>query len=510
MATRSSGNKVAVSIVGETENVPRRMTPQTPFRIALLGNFSGQGGRGVVETESHVGARRAHRIDRDNFAGVFARLRVEIRIPILGQNSPPVAVRFSGLDDFHPDHLFDKLDVFEALKETRESLNDPAVVSAIPKEFGPTADVSRPSGAAKRPLPSGDLLQQILDAAEEPSPSTPIRPPSDVQNFVRQTANPYSISGVHPAQAELSAKVDKAIGELMRKILRHPDFQALEAAWRGVHFLVSRLETDENLKLYVIDISKDDLAADLANGEDIAATDTYKLLYQTTTEPGITEPWSLLAGNYIFDSTPEDAALAARLAKLGSTLETPFIAAAHSRLLGCASLVDTPDPDDWKPMAGDRVGAAAWASLRKLPEAGYIGLALPRILLRLPYGKETEPIERFEFEEVESVPKHEEYLWGNPAYACAYLIAQAFSEHGWDFHPGMIQEIGGLPLHVYQDQGEARATPCAEVILTQRAAEAILDRGPMPLLSFRDQDHVRLARFQSIADPLMPLRGKWS
>ena len=107
------------------------------------------------------------------------------------------------------------------------------------------------------------------------------------------------------------------------------------------------------------------------------------------------------------------------------------------------------------------------------------------------------------------VPSHDYYLWGNPSFVCVYLLAQAFSHHGWNLRPGVVQDIDGLPLHVYKEQGESRVKPCAEVVLTERAAEIILDNGLMPLLSFRKQDSVRLARFQSLADPLTHLAGRW-
>jgi type VI secretion system ImpC/EvpB family protein len=271
---------------------------------------------------------------------------------------------------------------------------------------------------------------------------------------------------------------------------------------------VSQLETDENLKLCLLDISKAELAADLSATDDISTTGIYKLLVKEAAALGNRKSWAALAGNFTFDRTPEDVASLGRLAKLAKAAGAPFIAAAHPHLLECDSLAETPDPDDWR-LSTDDSTREAWAALRKLPEAAFIGLALPRFLLRLPYGKETEPLERFDFEEIETAPRHEEYLWVNPSYACVYLIAQAFSHYGWNFRPGMIQEIGGLPLHVYKDQGESRVKPCAEALLTQRAAEAILDHGLMPLLSFLNQDHVRLARFQSIADPLSPLLGRW-
>jgi type VI secretion system protein ImpC len=306
----------------------------------------------------------------------------------------------------------------------------------------------------------------------------------------------------------LVAAVDTAIAELMRAILHHPDFQAIEAAWRALYFLVSRLETDEQLKLYLLDISKAELAADLSEAEDLRLTSLYRLLVEETVETPGGEPWAVVGGNYTFDHTRDDAALLGAIAQIAYHAGTPFIAAAHAHLLGCESLAETPDPDDWE-RPTDAEATQVWEALRKLPEASYLGLALPRFLLRLPYGAETDPTERFDFEEMSREPEHDHYLWGNPAFACVYLLTQVFTHYGWDLRPGVILDIEGLPLHLYKAQGETRVKPCAEVVLTDRAAETILDKGLMPLLSFRNQDKIQLARFQSIADPLTHLAGRW-
>jgi type VI secretion system protein ImpC len=218
------------------------------------------------------------------------------------------------------------------------------------------------------------------------------------------------------------------------------------------------------------------------------------------------EPWALLAANYTFDRTPDDIETLSLLGLVARLAGAPFIAAASPGFIGCESLASTPDPDDWQ-RREETEAARAWAALRRQPEAAYLGLALPRFLVRLPYGAETEPVERFEFEELDQRAEHESYLWANPAFACAYLLAHAFSLQSWEMRPGIVQEIEGLPLHVYREDGESRIKPCAETLLTVRAAEQIINQGLMPLLSFRDSDTVRLGLFQSIASTA--LKGKW-
>ncbi len=139
-----------------------------------------------------------------------------------------------------------------------------------------------------------------------------------------------------------------------------------------------------------------------------------------------------------------------------------------------------------------------------------MGLVLPRFMLRLPYGKATSPLESFEFEEFVDESVHEDYLWGNAAFAVALLLAQSFSEAGWEMHSGQIAEIEKLPLHVYVRDGESHVKPCAEVVLSEDAVERLVEEGLIPLVSFKGRDVARVARFQSISDPPRPLAGRWT
>jgi type VI secretion system protein ImpC len=317
------------------------------------------------------------------------------------------------------------------------------------------------------------------------------------------------LPGADPQQAQLVAAMDAGIGDQMRGILKHPAFRELEAAWRSLHGLVTSLETGEELKLFLLDVSRDELAADLdAADSDARGSGLYASLVDRSVRTLGGQPWSLIVGNFRFGAVVEDVALLGRLGALASQAGGPFLAAADPVILGCDSLAATPDPEGWA--SADTERDQRWRTLRTSRPASWIGLALPRLLLRLPYGEKTEEIERFEFEELSAPPEHESYLWGNPAFACARLLAQAFQARGGSMEPGDYLDIEDLPAHVYQDAGEAKMTPCAEVFLTERAAAAILDRGVMPVMSYRDRNAARLARFQSLADPPAGLPGPWA
>jgi type VI secretion system protein ImpC len=480
---------------GERSAPVQRSEPDAPFHIAILGDFTGRENRAQIDPT--FVARQPVLIDRDNYDEVLAQFAPELRLPLGGPDGPRVPIAFRELDDFHPDRIFDRLKIFQALRETREGLHDPARFEAaaeevrswsgIAKPRSPTTQVSRP--------PARDLLEQALTATESKrGEASADRGRDDFQALLHDIVAPFIEAKPDPQRPELVAQVDAAISGQMRALLHHPDFQALEAAWRAVFFLVRRLTTDANLKVFLLDIAKPELAADLAA--------TYKFLIQGVPDA---QPWAVLAGNYSFDRTDEDLQLLGRMAAVARQAGAPFLAAALPRVLGCDSFADAPDPRDWRP-AGSAV--QSWDALRGLPQASWLGLALPRFLLRLPYGIETDAAEHFAFEEFGLVPRHEDYLWGNAAFACAYLLGEAFSESGWHLRPGEVREIGGLPLHVYRAGGESSLKPCAEALLTDRAVEAILDRGLMALVSMSDS--VRLVRFQSLAHPAAALLGRWS
>jgi type VI secretion system protein ImpC len=195
-------------------------------------------------------------------------------------------------------------------------------------------------------------------------------------------------------------------------------------------------------------------------------------------------------------------ALLWRLGQIARLAGAPFIAAASPRFVGSDDLASSPDPDDWGPSPADE----GWSELRRSDEAPYLGLALPRVLLRAPYGPEDSSIESFPFAEFPGPAAHESYLWANPAFALALLLGPAFDASGHfdptDFDPNLTD----LPLAMERtEDGETRVKPCAEVLLGSRAAERILDAGLMPLQSVREQGVVRLARLVSIAEPAAPL-----
>jgi type VI secretion system protein ImpC len=241
---------------------------------------------------------------------------------------------------------------------------------------------------------------------------------------------------------------------------------------------------------------------------DIRPTGLYRLLVDQTIGVAGAEPWTLLLGCYTFDKTEADLALLRRLTRIAQAAGAPFLAAAHSHFAGCESVAATPDPHDWHWQPAP-AAAAAWHDLRRSEFAPWLGLALPRLLMRLPYGPNTESIERFDFEENPQPIEHERYLWGNPAALCVVLLAAAFRQVGWTLTGALRQEVAGLPTHTFTVNREKRVTPPAEAVLTERAMQDIVERGLIPMLSIKGRDAVRFARYQSVAAPARALAGRW-
>jgi type VI secretion system protein ImpC len=522
MSKPISFGELDYKIVASMEESKGMPDPETPFRILILGDFSGRENRRSFELEDALAGRRPVEIDRDNLDEVMAKLSPEISLPLDDKDMHTVIIGFKELDDFHPDRLYERLEIFQGLRNTKKLFDDPRTYEKAAQIIRSEVGTDTQSGSlepadhknitAIEPVNvhATDLLDQVIEESEgQPKTDRSSPDAAEWNAFLREIVKAHLVPHDDPEQIELAATVDAASAGLMDTILHHPDFQAIEAAWRAVHFLVSRIETDIRLKLFLLDISKTELSADLTSTEDLRSTGMHKILVEQAVETFGGQPWAVLAGNYTFDQTRKDAELLGRMAKIAKQAGAPFIAAAHSHLLGCESLVESPEPDNWKRQA-DAEDGRAWGTLRSLPEASYLGLALPGFLLRLPYGVDSDPIEYLEFEEMPKAPAHSHYLWGNPCHACAYLLALGFSKYGWELRPGAIQDIEGLPMHFCQEEGEARIKPCAEVMLIERTAEIMLEKGLMPLISFKDQDKVRLARFQSLADPAAHLAGRWS
>jgi len=482
----------------------------TPFCMAVLGDFSGRFDQPMADDKPLV-QRKLISVDRDNFDEVLASFQLNFDICLSENPETPIHIEVNELDDFHPDALYQKLEIFSRLRDIRRRLQNKQSFDAAASEImgwlvpqaAPQADTEQATqSTAPAPDVSGtELLDNILGSAQ-PSATDQSAGQSVIEQLVKQVIAPYVEPSTNPRQPEMLDAVDEATAAHMRAILHHPRFQQLEAAWRSIYFLISRIATDSRLKIYLLDVSKPELQADLSGEVDVSA------MHKRFCEPVMNDiPWSLLLGNYRFDDTIDDALLLAQLGSIAQQAQAPFIAAAHETLAGCEGFGQYPDADDWHYQM--KPGAAnAWTLLRQEPGAAYLGLALPRFLLRAPYGNKSAPIETFKFEEMPELC-HECFLWGNAAFIKAEQLARAFSNRHWNMQPGEAHQTENLPMYYFEQDGETALFPCAEIYLTEKGGQRLSGQGLIPLWSVKNADTIRSSDFNALAADGSSLQGRW-
>jgi len=496
---RSKTSSTNAGSLNTPENNAVETRADSPFCIAVLGDFSGQ---------SDSSKLRPIEIDRDNLEEVMAKFKIRLHLNLSANEN--IQIPLNELDDFHPDELYEKLESFEKLRSLRRRLKSKSsfadaaaeIQSWLPtKEPTPNEPVVADDNTAPQPV-TENLLDDILGSAQ--SNSSAAVEATQIDRLIKSIVAPYVEAAADPRQNEMLEMVDAATESHMQNILHHPDFQAMEAAWQSLYFLIKRLETGPKLKIFILDISKQQLQQDLAVN-DLTSTSIYKLLCDPSEGD---HPWSILLGNYTFTDSIDDVLSLENIGSIAQQCNAPFIAAAHEKLAGCESFAKTSDYEDWNytPSEGTE---KAWTLLRQSAVASYIGLALPRFLLRLPYGSKSKPIDTFKFEEMTEKNNHSDYLWGNPAFIKAECLAQSFNKSGWNLQPGEVFQTDNLPVHYYNDEGETVSKPTAEIMLTEKGGEILNQSGLMSLWSVRNTDSIRSADYQSISENRQKLAGRW-
>ncbi|WP_338846787.1 type VI secretion system contractile sheath large subunit [Massilia sp. W12] len=473
----------------------QRLAPEQPMKLLLLGNFGG-----ARQDVAALAERRPRKVDIDNLDAVLAHFAPCLELE-LAQFGGALQINFSSFDDFHPDNLYDNLPLFANLRATRARLLNPATFAAAATELGapPPSAAPAPAGQAQ---PVSDFAALLGRSAAPPQAAAGSLGQLDA--LIRNAVAPHIVQAHDPSM--YLAAVDDAAASLMRAILHHPQFQALEALWRGVHFLITNLNLDDGLQLHLLQAGQEETAADLRNaGTELSRAALYRTLVEAPRQGADGTPWALLLSDWRFGPDALDVHHLAAFGAIAAAAGAPLLAAAKPELLGAQSLAQQADGRDWGAL--DAESAARWQALRSAPQAAWIGLCLPRLLQRLPYGKASDPVSRFTFEE--NVMQHQEFLWGSGAFAPALLLAQAWLEDGWEMQTPTQLEIGDLPAYTWREEGEARLLPAAEACLSEQAADRMLQAGVMPLHSYKNRNAVRLLRLQSMASPACALRGRW-
>ncbi len=333
-----------------------------------------------------------------------------------------------------------------------------------------------------------------------------------VQNAV-QTLAAKALEGAALITDDAIKSIEAIIGEIDRKlteqinlILHHADYQKLEGAWRGLRHLVSNTETDEMLKIRVLNISKKDLHKTLKKFKGTAwdQSPLFKKIYEEEYGQFGGAPYGCIVGDYHFDHSPPDVELLGEMSKVAAAAHAPFIAGAAPSLMQMDSWQELANPRDLTKIF-QTPEYAAWRSLRQSDDARYIGLTLPRFLARTPYGAKTNPVDAFDFEEDVEGAQHDHYCWANAAYAMALNINQSFKFYGWCTKIRGIESGGAvtdLPTHTFPtDDGGVDMKCPTEIAISDRREAELAKNGLMPLIHKKNSDFAAFIGAQSLQQP---------
>ncbi|WDP92875.1 MAG: type VI secretion system contractile sheath large subunit [Desulfobacter sp.] len=300
------------------------------------------------------------------------------------------------------------------------------------------------------------------------------------------------------------SEIDKLISNQLNEVMHHEEFKKLEASWRGLAYLVDKTETGERMKLRVMNVSKKDLLKDMEKAAEFDQSALFKKVYEEEFGMFGGASYGALIGDYEFTSHPQDIALLSKVSEVAAAAHAPFLTAAGPELFNMDSFTELGEPRDMSKIFSS-AEYAKWKSFRESEDSRYVALAMPHILMRLPYGEDNVPVEAFDFEERVDGTDHSQYLWGNAAYALGTRLTDAFAKHSWC---AAIRGVEGgglvedLPVHTFRtDEGDVALKCPTEIAITDRREKELADLGFIPLVHCKGTDYAAFFSTQSANKP---------
>jgi type VI secretion system protein ImpC len=304
------------------------------------------------------------------------------------------------------------------------------------------------------------------------------------------------------------AAIDQALTNQLNEIMHAEPFQKLEAAWRGLKYFVFQTETSTMLKIKVFNVSKGDLLKDLRKASEFDQSAMFKKVHDEGYGVLGGAPFGALIGDYEFGRHPDDLEVLEKMSNIASAAHAPFLAAASPKLFNWDSFTELAGPRDLAKIF-DNDAYIRWKSFRESDDSRYVGLVLPHVLARLPYGKETAPVEAFDFEENVDGKDHSKYLWANAAYALGARLTDAFARYEWCAAIRGVEGGGlveGLPTHTFStDDGDIAVKCPTEIAITDRRENEFSKLGFIPLCYYKGTDRAAFLAAQSCQKPTVYL-----
>jgi type VI secretion system protein ImpC len=300
------------------------------------------------------------------------------------------------------------------------------------------------------------------------------------------------------------AQIDHLLSKQLNEILHHPDYQRLEASWRGLKYLLSQSETGEMLKIKILNVSKKELLKDLQRAPEFDQSALFKKVYEEEFGVFGGAPFGSLVGDYYFDKSGQDIELLEKISQVAAAAHAPFLTAASHEMFNLESYTQLDAPRDLAKVF-DTTEYARWKGFRASDDSRYVALVAPRMLLREPFGSATVPVEAFAYEEGVDGTDNEKYLWGNAAWALAARVSQSFGKYGWCATIRGVESGGlveGLPVHNFRTESGDIAMKCpTEVPITDRREKELADLGFVPLVHQKNTANACFFSVQSAQKP---------
>jgi type VI secretion system protein ImpC len=353
----------------------------------------------------------------------------------------------------------------------------------------------------------GGLLDKIVEEGRFGREATSRERGKDmVKEFIAQVvAGEMTLS--RDADATINARIaqiDHLISLQLNEVLHHPALQKLEATWRGLKYLLDQSETSSQLKIRVLNVSKKEILRDLQRAPEFDQSTLFKKVYEEEFGVFGGEPFGALIGDYEFSRHPEDIELLEKISQVAAGAHAPFLTAASAELMNLESFTQLGEPRDIGKIF-DSTEFAKWKSFRASEDSKYVGLAMPHILMRLPYGRDTKPVDEFGYEENVDGSDHSKYLWGNAAYALGARLTNAFAKYGWCAAIRGVEGGGlveGLPAHTFRtDEGDVALKCPTEIAITDRREKELADQGFIPIVHCKGADYAAFFSVQSANKP---------
>ena len=349
------------------------------------------------------------------------------------------------------------------------------------------------------------LLDEIVNATKlKPSDEAYGVTKKGVEALIAQLLEPgKEVPKISKAVVDdMIAEIDKKMSLQLDAILHHPEVQKLESAWRSMKFLVDRTDFRENIKLEIMNVSKDDLLDDFEDSPEVVKSGLYKTAYTAEYGQFGGEPYAAMVGNYEFGPGPQDIKLLQYVASVASMAHAPFIAAAGPSMFGVEDFNGLPQLKDLKSIF-EGPQYTKWQSFRESEDSRYVSLTVPRFLLRLPYGPNTQPVKAFNYQEDVSA-NHGDYLWGNAAFTFASRLTDSFAKYRWCAN--IIGPKGGgavedLPLHQYEAMGAVQTKIPTEVLVSERREYELAEEGFIGLTMRKGSDNAAFFSANSVQKP---------